>query len=219
MNATPEIFAVIRAGDADRLKALLAADPALARARSERGHTPLMVAQYHRRRDLVEILAAASGDLGFFDAAAVGRTARVAALLDADRDLIEARSADGFTALHYAAYFGHAETAQLLLSRGASVAMVADNPMRVQPLHAAVSNRHAAVARVLVHAGAPVNARQQEGWSPLQGAVHNGDVEMIRLLLAAGADPKQPNDAGKSAIGLAADAGNTEILKLLKSPP
>ncbi len=217
MNATQEIFAVIRAGDADRLKALLAADPAVARARNERGHTPLMIAQYHRRSDLVELLAAASGELGLFDAAAVGRAARVAELLDGDRSLIEARSADGFTALHYAAYFGHADTARLLLASGAVVAAVADNPMQVQPLHAAVSNRHRDVARLLVEAGAPVDARQQEGWSPLQGAVHNGDVEMTRLLLAAGADPKQHNDAGKSAIGLAADLGQTEILKLLKS--
>ena len=89
--------------------------------------------------------------------------------------------------------------------------------MRVQPLHAAAAGRSFQAVKLLVDAGAPVNGRQQEGWTPLQEAVQSGDLEMTCYLLAHGADPRQQNDAGKSAIGLAAERGNVEILKLLKA--
>src|SRR3989454_2582118 len=147
----------------------------------------------------------------------VGATARVAELLDREPSLVNAYSSDGFYPLGLAAFFAHPETVRLLLARGADVAQAARNPMRVQPLHAAAAGRSFEAVKVLVDAGAPVNGRQQEGWSPLQEAVQSGDVEMTRYLLAHGADPRQQNDAGKSAIGLAAERGNAEILKLLKA--
>src|SRR2546425_1258433 len=96
-------------------------------------------------------------------------------------------------------------------------AQAAQNPMKVQPLHAAAAGRSFEAVKLLVDAGAPVNARQQEGWTPLHEVVRHGDVETTRYLLAHGADPRQQNDAGKSAIGLAAEGGNAEILKLLKA--
>lgn len=211
-----EFFDAIRAGDAARLEALLAADPALAASRTEAGHSAVLLAQYHRRRDLVARLLEAGAPLDIFDAAAVGRTDRVAELLDEDPELVTAYSSDGFYPLGLAAYFGHPGTVRVLLARGADVTQVARNRMRVQPLHAAVSAGDAEVAELLLEAGAPVNVGQQEGWTPLHGAVHNDHHEMVRLLLAHGADPKQQNDAGKSAIGLAVDEGRLEILKLLK---
>jgi ankyrin repeat protein len=105
---------------------------------------------------------------------------------------------------------------RLLISRGADLAQVARNPMRVQPLNAAVAGRSLAVVRLLVDAGAPIDPRQQEGWTPLHGAVHQGNLEMTKYLLAHGADPKLQNDKGKNALGLAVDEGNLDMLKLLK---
>ena len=67
-----------------------------------------------------------------------------------------------------------------------------------------------------MEAGAPVNGKQEKGFTPLLGAVGHNDVEMSRYLLAPGADPRLQNDEGKSAIGFAAEAGNTALLKLLK---
>ena len=130
---------------------------------------------------------------------------------------MDAYSGDGFYPLGLAAFFAHPETVRLLLARGADVAQAAKNPMRVQPLHAAAAGRSFQAVKLLVDAGAPVNARQQEGWTPLHEVVRHGDVETTRYLLAHGADPRQQNDAGKSAIGLAAEGGNAEILKLLKA--
>lgn len=209
------IFDVIRAGDVARLRALIAADRGAVNTRSDKGYTPVLIAQYHRKPDCLAVLLGADPALDIFDAAAVGATARVAELLDDDPALLNAYAPDGFFPLALAAFFGHPETVKLLLARGANVAQAARNPMKIQALHSAVTNSFAAV-KLLVEAGAPVNAKQDKGWAPLHEAVNRGDLEMVRYLLAHGADAKQQNDDGKSAVGLAADKGNKEMLKLLK---
>jgi len=216
MGAAQEIFDVVRAGDTERLKSLLASEPGLVNVRNERGHSPVLIAQYHHRSNALAVLLAAGPELDLFDAASVGDTARVAALLDGDPSQINAYSNDGFYPLGLAAFFAHPETVRLLISRGADLAQVARNPMRVQPLNAAVAGRSMEVVRLLVEAGAPIDPQQLEGWTPLHGAVHQGNLEMTKYLLAHGADLKLQNDKGKNAIGLAADEGNLEILKLLK---
>lgn len=213
MEPAQEIFDVIRAGDRARLEALLAVQPGLINVRNESGHSPVLIAQYHHKRELVSVLLAAGPELDIFDAASVGRTAWVAELLDRDSSLVNAYSRDGFFPLGLAAFFGHPETVRLLLARGADVTQVARNPMQIQALHAAIAGRSSDAVRMVVEAGAPVNAKQHQGWTALHEAVHQANVEMTRYLLAHGADPKLQNDDGKSALDLA--EGNGAILKLL----
>ncbi|MGH9260252.1 MAG: ankyrin repeat domain-containing protein, partial [Acidimicrobiales bacterium] len=130
--------------------------------------------------------------------------------------LLNAFSGDGFFPVGLAAFFGHPETVRLLLARGADVTVVARNPMRVQALHSAVASRNLETVRLLLEAGAPVNDKQQEGWTPLHAAVHNGNAEMVGLLVAHGADPALPNDQGVTPAGMAAEQGSGEILAALK---
>jgi ankyrin repeat protein len=59
--------------------------------------------------------------------------------------------------------------------------------MRVQPLHSAVAARNAEIVRLLIAAGADVNARQQDDFTPLMAARQNGDAEIEQMLLDAGA--------------------------------
>ena len=70
-----EIFDVVRAGDTGRLQALLTADPSLANVRNARGHSPVLIAQYHHKNEAVAVLLAARPELDIFDAASVGDTA------------------------------------------------------------------------------------------------------------------------------------------------
>jgi len=216
MEPAQEIFDVIRAGDKAGLEGLLARDRQLVNVRNDQGHSPVLIAQYHHKHDLVAVLLAAGPTLDIFDAASVGRTDRVAALLDADPSLVNAYSRDGFFPLGLAAFFGFAETVRLLLARGADVAQVAKNPMGISAIHAAVAGRSREAVELVVEAGAPINAQQHKGWTALHEAVHQENLEVTRYFLAHGADPKLQNDDGKSPIGLAADQGSTDILKLLK---
>lgn len=212
-----DLFDAIRAGNGAEVRAILDREPAAVNRRNARGHTPVLIAQYHHKGEIVQQLLAHDPELDVFDASCVGRSERIAQLLDADPALVNAYNGDGFFPLGLAAFFGHAAAVKLLLARGADVTAVAKNPMKVQALHSAAASHDLDVVKALVEAGAPVNTGQQEGWTPLHEAARHGDLEIARVLLAKGADPKRPNDNGVSAIGLAAEAGNVNMLKLLKA--
>jgi ankyrin repeat protein len=144
---TEEPFAAILDGDLPRLMRLLGADPALAQRRDKQGFSPLMLALERRRQDMADALTQASLNLDLFEAATLGQAWRLEQLLKADPMLAMAANADGRSALHLAALFGHADAAALLLKRGA--------PKRIRdkdgltPLDLALRGGHAAVVELL----------------------------------------------------------------------
>ncbi len=73
------------------------------------------------------------------------------------------------------------------------------------PLHFAVQERNLASAKLLLDAGALVDAKDQHGNTPLWGAVmrFQGFEEMIKLLLTFGASTDSKNLYGKSPKDLA----------------
>ncbi len=186
MDQQTDVFASIERGDADRVKALLESDPALANARNEEGDSPLLVALYRGRGDLAEHLLRAGADLNLFEACALGRIETVRRCLEADPSLVHAYSHDGWTALHLASFFGHGEIARLLIERGAEVNARSRSVRFAQsntPLHAAAANRQTGVAQVLIDHGADVNARDGSGFTPLGLAANtHNDMLVIRLL-------------------------------------
>jgi uncharacterized protein len=214
-----ELIGAIDAGDATAVRALLAADPALAAARDADGVSATMHALYHGQAAISEMLAAALPELDIFEAAALARIDRVRELLAADPSLAVARSPDGFSALHYPAFFGGAAAAAVaraLLDAGADVNARSANDYSVLPLHSAVAGNHEDVAAVLIDAGADVNAGQRHGWTPLHGAAQNGASVTVDRLLAAGADRTARNDDGISAADLAAEAGHELLVARLR---
>ena len=174
----------------------------------------VLTALYHRKRDEAVRLAEGAA-LTIWEAAALGRDARVAELLDGDPSLLDAMSPDGYHPLGLAAFFGATSTVRLLLDRGADVATAATNPMRVQALHAAAASRSVAIVRMLLEAGADPNARQHVGYTPLMGAAGNGSDEMVDLLLKHGADPSLVSEDGKTAAGIAREHGHGAIAERL----
>ena len=149
--------------------------------------SPLRMALYKGDKDLAASILETEPELDVFDAACVGRVARLHELLSADPSLALARSGDGFTALHFSVFFDQPEAAVLLLDAGADVNAVADNEMKVQPLHSAIAGRSRGGAVLLIHAGADVDAEQQGGFTPMDAAVQNKDTALIDLLVARGA--------------------------------
>jgi ankyrin repeat protein len=220
MEPTHDLIEAVKAGDEARLRARLAADPALAAARTAGGVSAVLLAVYYGHPRLAEVLLAAGLEPDIFEAAATGRAERVAALLAGDASLANAFSSDGFTPLGLAAYFGHQAAAEALLARGADSNLAARNPMRVQPLHSAVANRDGAaalaLAELLLRHGADVNAQQEGGYTPLHEAAFHGEAALARLLLAHGADPRQPNAEGQTPLSLAEQHGHTAVLALLQ---
>jgi uncharacterized protein len=182
------IFDSIQAGDLDAVRAAIKEDPGAASARDERGRSAVRAALYVGRQDLADVVLEASPELDVFDAAAVGDVDRLTELLDADPGLLGAFSEDGYTPLHFTAFFKRGPATRLLLDRGAEVGTVARNDMKVQPLHSAVAAGSREIVAALLLAGADVNARQEGGHTPLMGAEASGDEEMVRLLMDHGAE-------------------------------
>jgi len=216
LDAQP-LFDAIAAGDLDAVRRLVDANPEWAAARDARGVSAALQARYRGRTDIADVLVAASHALDVFDAAAAGRTDEVARLLDADPRLVAAHSGDGFTALHFAAFFDRPEVARRLLERGADPDAVAANPMRVRPLHSATAVRATAIVRLLLEHGADVNATQHGEWTPLMAAAANGDLDSVQALLARGANAALRNAEGRTAAELARDRGQAAVVALL--PP
>jgi ankyrin repeat protein len=206
-----ELFAAIEAGDDARVRSLLAADASLAMARDPAGVSAVMLALYRGQRDVADRLVEVLPELDLFEATALGRADRVRELLTADPSLGRAWSADGFTALHFAAFFGSADAARALLAAGADPNVRSRNEMSVMPIHSAVAGRHGDMLAALVAAGAEVNVAQRDGWTPLHGAAQHGDVATVDLLLEAGADAAARNDDGITAADLADRAGHSAL--------
>jgi len=205
------IYELIDAGDVDALRDELDLNPDLAGKRNAEGLSPVLYALYNGKNDLVEPLLDANPPLDVFDSAAVGRTRGLEELLDAEPELAQSWSNDGFTPLHLAAFFGQEEAAKILLERGAEVNLVARNAtIHVTPLHSAAAGSHPGIVKLLLEHGADPNAAQDGGFTPLHSAAQNDDRESAEALLEAGADPSLANDDGKTPAELAGD-GTREL--------
>lgn len=193
-----ELFAAIHDNDRTKIEHLIAANPALARARSEAGVSALMQARYEGRREIVDLLRPAAGDLDVFEAATLGDVLRLRTLLAGEPGLAKAFSADGFTALHLASFFAQPDAAAELLRSGADANSVAKNAMKVAVINSAAASGRADLVKTVLQAGADPNARQMAGYTALHAAAAHDNVEMAQALLEAGADPSLRSDDGQT---------------------
>src|SRR5580765_7317414 len=136
----------IKAGEFDRVKAMVTADPALIDARSRTGDSAILTAVYHRQKEIVNLLVARGATMTLFEACAAGEFERVERLVEDDGLGVVAFSNDGWTPLHLASFFGHPKVVELLLARGADARATSRNPNRNTPLHSALAGNHKYVA-------------------------------------------------------------------------
>jgi ankyrin repeat protein len=152
--------------------------------------SPILAALYQGDRAEAERLHAEDPDLDVFEAAALGDLERLQGLLDADGEAVRVRSSDGFTALHYAAYFDGPAAVRLLIERGADIEAPSQNQefaQEARPLHSAIAAGRIEVAALLLDAGADPNAPQRGGFTPLMAAEQSGDLDLAELLIRHGA--------------------------------
>jgi ankyrin repeat protein len=155
-----EIHDACKAGNLERVKALLSGDPALLQAKTEEGKTPLHMS------------------VGW------GRLATVKYLLSVGAD-INAVNNNGGTPLHVAASQNQPECARLLVAKGAPL-NARQGRTGATPLAIAVMKGNYEAAKVLIELGADLNIPMKNGATPLQVASRQGDSKMTALLKSKG---------------------------------
>jgi ankyrin repeat protein len=209
-----ELFEAIKSGDFERAKALISAEPVLADARDASGQSAVLAAVYHGKKEIANLLVARGAALTLFESSAAGEFDRAERLVNAGA-AINAVSADGWTALHLAAFFGHIKVAELLLAHGADVTARSTNDTGNTPLHAALAANQQLVAGLLIGSGADVNAADGGGSRPLHLAAANNNLAAISALIAQGAEIDVVNNAGTTPLALAVARGHREAAALL----
>ena len=211
-----EFFDAIKAGDTGTVSARVAADPSLLGSRDETGLGAYLAAKYSRKEETAQWLLEHGVPLDVFGAAVAGATERLIGIVSVSPANVDVHSHDGWTPLHLAAFFGHAEAAAALLAHGAAVNARSSNAMRNTPIHAAAATRSLEVVRVLAEHHADVSARQHGGWTALHAAAQNGDLDMARLLIALGADVQARAENNQGPLDMALTAGHQSMVELLE---
>ena len=117
-----------------------------------------------------------------------------------------------------AAMRGDAEAVEALIARGADVNVPQGDGMTA--LHWASERADAALVRVLLEAGAAVNAVTRMGdYTPLHLAAKAGSAGAVEALLEAGSDPHAVTATGDvTAMHFAAGAGSADAIAFPRPP-
>jgi uncharacterized protein len=215
MSSETELFEAIRAGDFERVKMLVSAEPALVDARDATGQSAILTAVYSGRKEIANLLVARGAALTLFESCAAGEFDRVERLIASGAD-VKAFSDDGWTPLHLAAFFGHTKVAELLIAHAADVTARSKNDNGNTPLHAALAGNHKLVAGLLIGSGADLDAADAGGWRPLHLAAANNNLDSVKALIAQGAEVGVTNKEGLTPLALADSRNHREAAALLR---
>ncbi|BAY73557.1 ankyrin repeat domain-containing protein [Trichormus variabilis] len=164
----------------------------------------------------------------FIDAVAIGDLNTVVQTIKNGVD-VNAISSEGTIPLHTASFWGYLPIVRVLLEAGANLESRTEDDGKTPLMSSAEGSALLAtypssidrmnqieVIRLLINAGADVNAKSNEGWTALIAAANSGCVEAVKLLLQAGADAKAKDCWGDTALSRALAAGYVDIVQLLQ---
>jgi ankyrin repeat protein len=160
---------------------------------------------------------------------AVARAADGAVLIDAAKNAdlsvlralitqhvdVNAASADGTTALHWASYRDNLDAADLLIRAGAR--LDAANDLGATPLWIASRNGSAVMVRRLLQAGAHTNVALLLGETPLMAASHSGNPDVVAQLIEKGASVNARGARGQTALMWAVSEQHPGVVQVLLS--
>lgn len=154
---------------------------------------------------------ASGGGESLVEAVKADDVSAVRAMLDRGVD-INARQADGATALAWSAVRGNAAMTVELLKAGADPNIA--NELGIGPLAIAIQHGGRDIVELLLAYGADPNLRRENGETPLMSAARLGQAAVVEMLLDSGAAPNaRERRFGQTALMWA--AGHPDSVRLL----
>ena len=211
-----DLVQAIRAGDKTTVERLITENSELRRANVPGAATPLLLALYCGQAEVAKMFEAQDATLDLFESCALGVLDRVRRCVDRAPASANSIAADGYFPLGLAAFFGHFEIVQYLLTHGADVNLAAKNSTRVTALHGAVTRGATEVVKLLLKHGANPNSLQEGGFTPLHSAAAAGHEAIVRLLVEHGAELSPRSDQEKTPYDYAIERGKSDVAEWLK---
>jgi len=132
------------------------------------------------------------------------------------RKYINAKDAQGKTALQHAVARNEPDIVQWLLDHGAAIeAIEAKDEDGLTPLHWAAKQGHTVIAELLLTRGADREARNNRHSTPLHFAAQDGHTATVALLLDRNANIEAKNQVDATPLHFAAQNGHTATVALL----
>ncbi|XWS28844.1 hypothetical protein CRYUN_Cryun25bG0106500 [Craigia yunnanensis] len=215
------LFSALQVGDFETVEALLKREPNLLyRTTVYDRQSALHIAAANGQIEILAMLLEKSVNPDVVNrhkrtplmlAAMHGKISCVKKLIEAGANILMFDSLHGRTCLHYAAYFGHSDCLQAILSAAQSSPVAVSwgyarfvnirDARGATPLHLAARQRRPECVDILLDNGALVCASTGgygcPGSTPLHLAARGGSLDCIRKLLAWGADRLQRDASGR----------------------
>uniref|UniRef100_A0A914H8K7 Ankyrin repeat protein n=1 Tax=Globodera rostochiensis TaxID=31243 RepID=A0A914H8K7_GLORO len=123
-----------------------------------------------------------------------------------------------FSALYYAAHFGHLDVCRMLVLNGRvdvnKAEIEGERPLRIAALHG-----HLPVVQFLVENGAYINGTDGDSFTPLMSAARALNTLVVQILLDRGADKNLRANNGMTAAGFpgtgSSSLGSEALVKLI----
>ncbi|CAJ1062648.1 B-cell lymphoma 3 protein homolog [Xyrichtys novacula] len=124
---------------------------------------------------------------------------------------------NGQTALHLCCEYAHHDCLSVVLPFSLSpICLEIRNFDGLSALHLAVLHGHEGLARMLIDAGADINAMDvKSGQSPLMHAVESNNADMVHFLIERGSDVNGQSYSGNTALHSACGRGQVDTVRLL----
>ncbi|XP_018015602.1 uncharacterized protein LOC108672450 [Hyalella azteca] len=152
--------------------------------------------------------------LDVYTAASIGNCASISEALEMNPECLHACNKGGWTALMYAAHYGHHEAVLLLHSRGASVHTKTGEGCTALMLAAGCGQTM--TVKVLLECGSLLEARDKQSWTAVFHAVQSRHPAVLELLLTSGANAMacEPQK-GETALQFGIRANDLDLVQLL----
>ena len=191
-----DFFTLVTQGDVEAVEAVLTTRFVSLEQRNDEGDTPLLFAARSRHFEMFDLL--------------VRHGANINVLAGNDRDI-----------LNLSVRLSSPELAKKALAAGIYTGTFTPR-YQGSALIFASAEGEAEIVEAILKAGAPINRRNNLGWTALQEAVILGDgsevyQRIIRSLLMAGADKTMVDNNGNTPLNNAKDKGQLSVAALLQS--